>query len=162
MRFFSRKKKEKKKRSILRSVANAVIYFAIIGGIVVGLPRFLSWYLDTSFPMAAITSGSMWPALKTGDLVFIKGVYDKDAIAVGDIIVYSNKENNTLTIHRVTEKREDTVVTKGDANFTDDAPARYEDIIGKTFNIGSKPLRMPYLGSITVYASNLRTGTQTN
>ena len=37
----------------------------------------LSWYLDTPYPMAAITSGSMWPVLKEGSLVFIKSVKKK-------------------------------------------------------------------------------------
>lgn len=152
----------KKKRSMVRGIFNTVLYIVIIGGIVFGIPRVLSWYLDTSFPMAAITSGSMWPILKTGDLIFIEGVRGKDEITVGDIIVYSNRENNTLTIHRVIEKRDDTVVTKGDANFSNDAPASYKDVIGKTFNVIGKPIRIPYMGSITVYASNFRSGTLTD
>lgn len=146
----------KKKKSFVRSLGNFLVYVAIVLGIVFGLPKFLSWSLDTPYPMAAITSGSMWPALKEGDLVFIQGFRKKEDVNVGDIIVYRNSVNNTLTIHRVKEMREDTVVTKGDANFSEDAPASYEDIIGKTLYVFDKPLRLPYLGSITVYANNLR------
>ena len=50
------------------------MYVVIVGGTVVGLPKALSWYLETPYPMAAITSGSMWPVLKEGDIVFVQGV----------------------------------------------------------------------------------------
>ena len=51
-----------------------ILYVVILATILFGVPRFLSWYLETPYPIAAITSGSMWPALKEGDLVFIEGV----------------------------------------------------------------------------------------
>ena len=79
-------------------IINLIIYIAIIGGVVFGFPSALSWYLDTPYPMAAITSGSMWPVLKEGSLVFIKFV-EKSEIEVGDIVVYRN--NKEFTIHRV-------------------------------------------------------------
>ena len=98
--------------------------------------------------MAAITSGSMWPTLKTGDMVFIQGVRDKDEFAVGDIVVYQNPEG--FTIHRVEEKLPDEVITKGDANNTQDTPVKYEDIVGKTVEFRGKPLRIPWLGNISI------------
>jgi signal peptidase I len=184
-------------------------------GVIFGLPKFLSWALNTDFPMAAITSGSMWPSLKEGDLVFIQGLEDgeKDSwrmefngiqipamvfsikdekrnleetlvsenlelrdsslipsfaislkkeaksyknINTGDIVVYRNRSNNTFTIHRVIKLNEDSFVTKGDANFQEDAPARYEDLIGRALTLFSKPVHIPYLGSITVFANNLK------
>ena len=146
----------KKKRPLWRAVLSWVIYLAIIGTIVVGMPRFLAWYLQTDSPMAAITSGSMWPVLKQGDLVFIKGVHSKEDIQMGDIVVYQNAKSNTLVIHRVINLNEDTLVTKGDANFTTDDPAAYADVIGKTFNVWGKPLRIPWLGNITIYASSFQ------
>ena len=147
------KKLPKKKKPLWRNILGWIVYLVLIMVIVVGVPKFLSWYLDTNSPMAAITSGSMWPVLKQGDLVFIKGVYGKNDIAIGDIVVYKNETNNTLTIHRVTEMLDDTLITKGDANFTSDEPATYSDVMGKTFNIGSKPARIPWMGNITMYAS---------
>jgi signal peptidase I len=138
-------------RRIGKFFLNVVIYFAIVGALLFGLPRFLSWHLDTPFPMAAITSGSMWPALRQGDLVFIKGVKGKEEIAVGDIVVWKNAQG--FTIHRVAELREDTLVTKGDANFTDDAPVLYADVVGKTHKIFGKNARLPYFGMVSVYAS---------
>src|SRR3989344_2420447 len=123
MRFFRKKTNEpKKKKPLWRSIAGWALYLGIIAGIVIGMPKFLAWKLNTSQPMAAITSGSMWPALKQGDLVFIEGVSGKD-----------------------------------DANFPEDAPAKYSDVIGKTYNPFGKPLRIPLMGKITVFASKYRT-----
>lgn len=143
---------KKKAKSFL---LNFFVYVLIVGGIIFGLPRLLTKALNTPYPMAAITSGSMWPALKTGDLVFIKGVYAKEDMKKGDVIVFRNKTNNTLTIHRVIELG-DRITTKGDANFKEDAPVDYKDVIGKALTFNGGLLHIPYLGSITVFASNLR------
>ncbi|MEK9150908.1 MAG: signal peptidase I [Patescibacteria group bacterium] len=132
-------------------VINLIIYIVIIGGVVVGFPKALSWYLNTPYPMAAITSGSMWPVLKEGSLVFIKSV-KKEEIKIGDIVVYRNSKG--FTIHRIVELGENDLTTKGDANFQKDAPAKYEDIIGKTLTVWGKPFAIPYLGLISVAANS--------
>lgn len=139
-----------------KSIVNIASYFVIIFGIVFGLPKFLTWSLNTPYPMAAITSGSMWPALKQGDLVFVQGVSKKEDVAIGDVVVYKNNINNTFTIHRITTLNADTFVTKGDANFTEDAPAPYKDLVGKNVMVFNMPVRIPYLGFVTMYATNLR------
>ena len=131
-------------------IINLIIYIAIVGGVVFGFPSALSWYLDTPYPMAAITSGSMWPVLKEGSLVFIKFV-EKSEIEVGDIVVYRN--NKGFTIHRVVELRENDLTTKGDANFQKDAAVKYEDIVGKTVTIQGKSIVIPYLGLISMAAN---------
>jgi signal peptidase I len=133
-----------------------LLYIVVLIGIVLGLPRFLSWSLNTQYPMAAITSGSMWPVLKTGDLVFVQGGIIKADLHIGDVVVYRNRVNNTLTIHRVVKLNDDTFVTRGDANFSDDSPASYADIIGKNLTLFGRPLRIPYLGSITIFANDVR------
>lgn len=137
------------KRKIAKFFLNFAIYAAIVAGLLFGLPRFLSWYLGTPYPIAAITSGSMWPALNEGDLVFIQGV-ERDALKVGDIIVWRNPQG--FTIHRIVKLNDATLVTKGDANFTEDGPVRYEDVVGRTYQVFGKPARLPYFGMITVYA----------
>lgn len=145
-----------KKKSRARLVVNTFVYLAIIVGIVFGLPKFLSWSLETPYPMAAITSGSMWPVLKEGDLVFIHGVSDSAEIKIGDIVVFRNAENDTLTIHRVVKKLETgKLITKGDANFTEDTPTTFASIVGKTVTVFGKPARIPKLGVITVAASKV-------
>ncbi|MBI4132661.1 MAG: signal peptidase I [Candidatus Sungbacteria bacterium] len=126
------------------------IYAAIAVGLVWGLPRGLSRALGTPYPMATITSGSMWPVLKEGDLILIQAV-PKQALKVGDIVVWRNPQG--FTVHRVVKLGDETFVTKGDANFKDDAPVRYEDLIGRTVAIREQPLRIPYVGFISLTAS---------
>lgn len=137
------------KKKFFKKLTGWIVYIAILAGLVFGIPKALSHYLDTQYPMASITSGSMWPVLKKGDLVFIKGVDDKKDIQKGDIVVYKNVQYG-FAIHRVISISNDTVITKGDANNTQDAPINAGEIIGKTVNFKGKPLRIPYLGNISM------------
>lgn len=136
-------------QKIIKILINLTIYAAIVAGILFGLPKFLVWYMGTPYPIAAITSGSMWPVLKTGDLVFIQRV-EKSDLAIGDIVVWQNPQG--FTIHRIVKLDADTVTTKGDANFTEDEPVAYADIVGRTYQIFGRNARVPYFGMITVYA----------
>lgn len=136
-------------KRVLKFILHLGIYLGIVVAVLFGLPRFLSWYLATPYPMAAITSGSMWPALKQGDLVLIQGVKKED-LKVGDVVVWQNPQG--FTIHRVAELNPDTVVTKGDANFTKDTPVKYEEVVGRTVKLFGRDVRLPYFGMISVYA----------
>lgn len=132
----------------IKSIVGWVVYLLILVGLVVGTPKALSYMLKSEYPMAAITSGSMWPVLKQGDMVFIRGVHGENDFTVGDIVVYRNSQG--FTIHRVEKKQEQTVITKGDANNISDAPVKYEDIVGKTVEFQGKPLKIPWLGNISI------------
>src|SRR3990167_6358285 len=108
-------------RKFLKFILNIVIYAAIVGAIVYGLPYYLTKKLGTSYPIAAITSGSMWPVLHIGDLVLIQKIAKED-IKVADIIVWQNAKGlpagrQGFTIHRVTKLNEKTLVTKGGRAF---------------------------------------------
>lgn len=137
---------------VLKFFFNTLVYVLIVVSIVWGLPSFLSWKLGTEYPIAAITSGSMWPALKEKDLVFIEAVEAED-LAVGDIVVWQNARG--FTIHRIVKLDEDTLVTKGDANFKKDKPISYTDIVGRTVQFRGKSARIPYLGFISVLGGAL-------
>ncbi|MBI4128599.1 MAG: signal peptidase I, partial [Parcubacteria group bacterium] len=127
-----------------------LVYLAIMGGVLFGAPRFLSWYLDTDYPIASITSGSMWPAFRRGDIVLIQRTERSD-LKVGDIVVWQNPDG--FTIHRIVRLENDALVTKGDANFVEDKPVRYDDVVGRIYQVFGKNVRLPYLGMITVYAN---------
>jgi len=141
----------------MKFALNTFIYIAIVVGLVFGLPRFLSWALETPYPMAAITSGSMWPALNEGDLVFIKGGLKPEDLGVGDIIVWRGADGRGFTIHRVARVHGSEILTQGDANFNEDSPIQFDQVVGRAVEYKSgKPINIPYLGSITVMASNLK------
>ena len=145
----------------IKPIIESLIYIIIIAVLAVGTPKALSYALGTQHPVASITSGSMWPALKKGDLVFIKYA-DKNSLAVGDIVVYKNLSTSSrqvsgFTIHRIIELDEDVLKTKGDANNISDLPIKYDRVVGKTVNWKEKPFRIPQIGKLTIWASELRT-----
>jgi signal peptidase I len=144
----------KPKRSVLRKIIGWIIYLGVVAALVIYTPKLLSQWLGTDTPIAAITSGSMWPELKIGDLVLVQAV-KKEAIQIGDIVVYKNK--NGFTIHRVIEMKENVLTTKGDANNISDSPIEFKEIIGKTLEWGNgKPVRIPKLGYISIWASRTK------
>lgn len=145
----------------VKFILNLVIYLAIVGGLIFGLPRLLTWALKTPYPMAAITSGSMWPVLNEGDLVFIQGGRKLEDLKVGDIIVWRappaagrGADGQGFTIHRIAKLNGSQITTKGDGNFNEDPVIEYDQVIGRALTWRDKPVHIPYLGSITVLASN--------
>ena len=145
-----------KVKKTLKSIAGWILYIAILVALIYGIPKGLTFALKTEYPMASITSGSMWPALKRGDLILIKGIEGKGEIKEGDIVVYKNPSTGSgqdpkgFTIHRVIELNENTIVTKGDANNVADSPVKYEEIIGKPLTFNQKPIRIPFLGNVNI------------
>jgi len=126
-----------------------LLYAAIAGGVLWGLPTFLSWKFDTPHPIAGVTSASMWPALHRGDLILIEGVAQSE-LKEGDIVVW--RHEGGFTIHRVVALNQKTLVTKGDGNFDEDKPVRYEDVVGKAKELRGRPFRIPYIGFVTIMA----------
>lgn len=74
-----------------------------------------------------IISGSMEPELSVGDLIIVKLFPDKESLNVGDIITFKDEK---LVTHRIIDKKENYVITKGDYNNKVDDPVEYEKIIG--------------------------------
>ena len=73
-----------------------------------------------------IESGSMSPYLKVNDLIIIKAYDDYE---IDDIVTY--KSENEYITHRIIEKDDVSITTKGDANNTNDSKIAKEDIVGK-------------------------------
>ena len=143
----------------IKSIIEIFLYIAFVAVLVMATPKALVYALGTEYPIASITSGSMWPELKKGDLVFIEYA-DKNSLAVGDIIVYKNPSTSSgqagFTIHRIIELNDDTLKTKGDANNISDLSIGYDKVVGRTVNWKEKPFRIPQLGKLTIWASGLR------
>jgi len=87
--------------------------------------------------MATVLSGSMEPKLSVGDLIVVKEVEDYKE---NDIVVY--QDGNMLVVHRIVEINEEMMITKGDANNTNDFPVSVDAIKGiVVFSI-------PFVGTI--------------
>ena len=93
----------------------------------------------------AVLTGSMEPKYPVGSLIFVKEE-NPEKLQVGDVITY-RLSGDTVVTHRVVEinKDEQSVVTKGDANESNDGnPILYNNIIGKAH------FCVPYLGFISM------------
>lgn len=134
-----------------RRLGGLAIEVAIIVGVAWAVPHALAFALRTDCPLATITSSSMWPTLKRGDLVVVKGI-DESAVSVGDIVVYESG-TGTMVIHRVITVDGQTLVTQGDANGEPDEPIALADVAGVVPVLGGAPLHLPYLGQITLLAN---------
>ena len=89
---------------------------------------------------AVVLSGSMEPALSVGDLLVVA---EQDEYSVDDVVVYQDS-GMTIT-HRIISIAEDEVITRGDANNTDDSPIKPEQVRGKVV------FSVPFVG----YAVNI-------
>lgn len=126
-----------------------VMEMALVGALAATIPPVLSRVLHTDAPLATITSSSMWPTLKRGDLVIVRGLGD-DAVAPGQIVVYRNSGDDTMIIHRVIEVDGANLVTQGDANTEPDEPISVSDVAGVVPMLGDMPLRIPFIGEIAL------------
>ncbi len=122
------------------------LYVAFVSGAVYYTPKFLSHALNTPYPMAAVTSSSMWPTLKKGDLVVLKGVDGPEDVQVGDIIAFRHEAG--FAIHRVVSIEGEKITTQGDANDLADPPISIDDVVGRVARVMGHVIKVPYLGNI--------------
>ena len=89
--------------------------------------------MPLGFGLAEVLSDSMYPTIKTGDVIM---VVPKDEYKVGDIVAF--EDGSMIVTHRIIDENEDgTFVTKGDyiGNSSDDMPLQEKYIIGKVVNV---------------------------
>ena len=71
------------------------------------------------YKLMVVTSGSMSPVFEAGDVIFIERM-DSTEAKVGDIVTFQTMDNLILT-HRIVEiKNDGEIITRGDANNTND------------------------------------------
>lgn len=97
-----------------------------------------------------VRSGSMEPAVHTGDLVIVNSRYDYEKVAPGDIITYQ-APNGALVTHRVVKVSSEGIETKGDANnLSDGISAGEENYLGRAW------ISVPKLGFVSSAALSKR------
>lgn len=109
----------------------------------------LGLVLNTASPIVVVLSGSMEPAIRRGDLLFLAR---RTKLAIGDITVYSLPSSPVPIVHRIVSLHGDNrFLTKGDNNPVDDVglyrgPKFLEekDIVGKVHGY------VPYVGYVTI------------
>ena len=79
---------------------------------------------------AVVLTGSMEPELSVDDLLIVKKTNDYQ---INDIVVF--QEYNTLVVHRIIRIEGDKIITKGDANDSEDAPITKDFIKGEVVKV---------------------------
>ena len=85
--------------------------------------------------VSVVLSGSMEPTLSVNDLVIVRAA---ESYAEGDVVVYQS--GSSLVIHRIVRVEDEYVVTKGDANNTEDDPVSLSAVKGRM------AFAIPFLG----------------
>ena len=96
----------------------------------------------------AVLSGSMEPTIPVGSIVYVKPLDDATLLEPGDICTYTLADGETMVTHRVVsiDPESQTLITKGDANDTEDGAIRFDQVFGET------QFHLPYLGYIAINA----------
>lgn len=118
----------------------------------IAITLFIAYILSAHLLFFAIvTSGSMEPTFKKGDLVFMQNIFVKPK--VGDIIIFEDPKKNVISnkpvtvTHRIIEIQGGTIRTKGDNNPRADSWTVNKDVLlGKAFVINSNPVVLENIG----------------
>lgn len=121
-----------KNKKLLKSIIR--ITLISLAALIIGLNVYsfnASRLVGNSVPMpfgvgaAVVLSGSMEPELSAGDLLIVA---ERENYAVGDVVVY--QDGRMAVTHRIISITGDEVITRGDANNTEDAPIMLKQIKG--------------------------------
>lgn len=77
-----------------------------------------------------VATGSMYPTIKVGDVVIVELT---NQVEQDEIIVY--KEEKSIITHRLIGKNDDKLITRGDANNSEDKPISEDMVLGKVIKI---------------------------
>lgn len=114
----------------------------------------LSSTIDRINPVRVVSSSSMEPTLRKGDIVFIVPCRI-EVVEVGDIIAFYSKLQRDLVVHRVVEKRifnnKVFLITKGDNNLKTDQEYGEEAVseknfVGRLMYVRNNIFKIPILG----------------
>lgn len=90
-----------------------------------------------------VVSGSMEPKIAVGDFIIVE-TDPYEEVEIKDVVTF--EYNSEIVTHRVVDKTEEGLVTKGDANNIQDQGFVTEDSY-----IGIKKIRIPYFGYIITF-----------
>ena len=124
-------------------VSWAAVYLIVLLAAFAGLIKVAS-----GWDAVVVTSGSMSPKLRSGDVIFIEA-HPEEMLGQRSVITFRGADDGLVT-HRVFETRvaDESYVTKGDANPGPDA-----DLVHRDQVVGVGRLVVPFLGLPVVWAA---------
>jgi len=144
----NRKRIERILRRIIDILLTIVIYNIVL--VTISAMNRIEQITIFDYRAYVITTNSMEPKIKKGDVVIVKQEKEED-LKVNDIITF--KKGESKITHRITSisKKDDKnlFITKGDNNKIEDTEGvTYEDILGK------EVVRLPFIGKIITLLNN--------
>jgi len=95
--------------------------------------------------MAVVTSDSMSPTFKKGDLVLMT---KEVRLEEGDIVIFEAPKQATPILHRVVEIKNDNLTTKGDFYPVEDKwNVKRDDIYGEAITVNGAPIVLKGVGT---------------
>lgn len=133
-------------KKICNFLSTVVLLLLMVVAAVILVPMILG------FREMAVLSGSMEPNIPVGSIVYVKPLDDPAVLEPGDVCTYTLADGETMVTHRVVSVDPDsqTLVTKGDANDTEDGAISFSQVFGEA------QFHLPYLGYIAI---NIKTPT---
>lgn len=136
---------------ICRIIINSVFWtsIAIMISLFVILICVVPFMSNTS--VSVVLSGSMEPALHTGDLIYFRQT-PANQISVGDIVVYETGRDMKV-VHRCQsiDEEKQTMITKGDANDVPDiSPVPFKNVKGRVM------FHLAYFGYVIVFIEKFK------
>lgn len=147
-------------RSVRLVIGIGLLAFVLFRGVLV----VSGWASESGAPtifgreLFVVRSGSMSPAIETGDAVLVSMVrHDSiDVLDVGDVVTFEPASNDSILItHRIVEvvlnaAGEPFYVTKGDANSSRDTEMVSADRV-----VGRVDMRLPHAGRLLVASQGI-------
>ncbi|MFC3959559.1 signal peptidase I [Halovivax cerinus] len=134
-------------RQVGHAVGVLVLIAIVLPFVIYAVPQVVG--ADQSY---VVLSGSMEPAIETGDAIVVDSV-DPAAIDDGDIITFDRTETTPPTTHRVLDVTQQdgelAYETKGDANEDPDQELVVaSQVRGRVVSIGGQPFTLPFVGTV--------------
>ena len=137
----------KKILKVLEIIFRIILIFVIIINVIsiVSMKIMKNGYPNVfGYSYFSVISGSMSPKIEIGDELIIKLTKD---VKIDDIITF--EEDGAYVTHRLISMDNDTLITKGDNNDTEDDAFNIEKVVGKVVLI------IPMLGQIKYVITNI-------
>ncbi len=103
-----------------------------------------AWAWKSGYRVYTVRTGSMEPAYRPGDAVLVEP--DRRLPVPGDVITFRKPSSNRLVTHRVVSVTDGLIVTKGDANESNDTWQLSADLV-----VGKAVKRLPSFGYVFVF-----------
>lgn len=128
---------------ILQGFMRVICLLLIIAVCGIGIPRLFG------INEFNVLTGSMLPTYPVGSLVFVQPK-DPSTIRPGEVVTCIMDDDLNMVTHRVQANNyeDKTIITKGDANNSEDAPSLYENVVGVVV------FSIPYVGGLVDYMTN--------